>query len=83
MIHCLRGIHRSGSTAVMVLAIILLVSGKTEDFDLAVAEGMQLFVEKRNLVRRRHEVEKAFRGFHWVFTPDLWMPRTQSIKTSH
>ena len=28
-------------------------------------------LKKRNLVRRRHEVENAFRGFHWVFTPDL------------
>ena len=56
---------------VMVLAIVVLVSGKTDDFNVAVAEGMQLFVEKRNLVRRRNEVERAFKGFSWIFPPDL------------
>ena len=67
----MRGIHRAGSTAVMVLIIILLVSGKTADFDVALEECMQLFVEQRDLLHRRHEVEKAFDEFRWVFSPNL------------
>ena len=55
----------------MVLIIILLVSGKTADFDVALEECMQLFVGQRNLLHRRHEVEKAFDEFRWVFSPNL------------
>ena len=49
----------------MVLIIILLVSGKTADFDVALEECMQLFVEQRDLLHRRHEVVKAFDEFRW------------------
>ncbi len=70
MIHCVRGIHRSGSTAVMVLIIILLAWGKTYDFKVAAAAGLKLFVEKRGLMHRRHEVEKAF----FEFVPCCFMP---------
>ena len=55
----------------MVLIIILLVSGKTADFDVALEECMELFVGQRNLLHRRHEVEKAFDEFRWVFSPNL------------
>ena len=34
-------------------------------------KACNFFVEKRNLVRRRNEVERAFKGFSWIFPPDL------------
>ena len=71
LIHCIRGIHRSGSTAVMVLVIILFVLRMTEDFAVAVRDCIQLFVEKRGLEHRRWEVETAFNSFSWVFSPGL------------
>ncbi len=55
----------------MVLIIILLVSGKTADFNVALKECMQFFVEQRDLLHRRHEVEKAYDDFRWAFSPNL------------
>ena len=56
----------------MLFATLLLAEGLTMDFDVAVSEAIELFAEKRELPqRRRREVEEAFQGFRWVFTPEL------------
>ena len=71
LLRCLRVIRRSGASMIFVLTIVLLASCKTDDFNLAVKDATALFIEKRGLRHRGHEVVRAVRESSWAFSAAL------------
>ena len=71
MLQSRQGVHRSGATAIFLLVVVILLSGKSISFDFAEREAIERFVQTLSLEEQRAEIEQTVTQFKWVFSIQL------------